>query len=129
MSADVSELIAFRDKLEGIQRQKDVIVSAIAKELTARLLRKVKKRTPVKTGTLRRGWTTGNTYNGDSYVVVMVNNNTYYASYVENGHRKRNKKGWVHGRKMLALSVEELQKDSQAIIERKVQKWLEGAVR
>lgn len=93
MSADVSELIAFRDKLEGIQRQKDVVVSAIAKELTARLLRKVKKRTPVKTGTLRRGWTTGNTYNGDSYVVVMVNNNTYYASYVENGHRKRNKKG------------------------------------
>ncbi len=43
MSADVSELIAFRDKLEGIQRQKDVVVSAIAKELTARLLRKVKK--------------------------------------------------------------------------------------
>ena len=83
MSADVSELIAFRDKLEGIQRQKDVVVSAIAKELTARLLRKVKKRTPVKTGTLRRGWTTGNTYNGDSYVVVMVNNNTYYASYVQ----------------------------------------------
>ena len=59
MSADVSELIAFRDKLEGIQRQKDVVVSAIAKELTARLLRKVKKRTPVKTGTLRRGWTNG----------------------------------------------------------------------
>ena len=96
MSADITELIAFRNKLEDIQGQKNVVVSAIAKEVTARLLRKVKKRTPVKTGILRRGWTTGNTYNGGSYIVVMVNNNTYYASYVENGHRKRNKKGWVH---------------------------------
>lgn len=129
MSADITELIAFRNKLEDIQGQKNVVVSAIAKELTARLLRKVKKRTPVKTGILRRGWTTGNTYNGGSYIVVMVNNNTYYASYVENGHRKRNKKGWVHGKKMLALSVEELQKDSSVIIERKIQKWLEGATR
>ena len=129
MSADITELIAFRNKLEDIQGQKNVVVSAIAKELTARLLRKVKKRTPVKTGILRRGWTTGNTYNGGSYIVVMVNNNTYYASYVENGHRKRNKKGWVHGKKMLALSVAELQKDSSVIIERKIQKWLEGATR
>lgn len=129
MSVDITELIAFRNKLEDIQGQKNVVVSAIAKELTARLLRKVKKRTPVKTGILRRGWTTGNTYNGGSYIVVMVNNNTYYASYVENGHRKRNKKGWVHGKKMLALSVEELQKDSPVIIERKIQKWLEDATR
>ena len=102
MSTDFSEIFALRDKLARIEIEKEAFIASTAKELAARLLRKVKERTPVsqsrttnllrwkrnkdgttrvrknkdgtaKTkavttdvgGTLRRGWTIGNTYAGN----------------------------------------------------------------
>lgn len=104
---DCKGLKDFQQQLGKLQNPDDFVESC-AKELAARLLRMVVKRTPVgqypassgkKGGTLRRGWTgekrasaqgyadslTVNHF-GDTYVIEIVNP-VEYASYVEYGHR------------------------------------------
>ena len=90
-----------------------------------------------KGGTLRRGWTTSDIRNtGNTYEVEIINP-VEYASYVEYGHRqtagryvpaigKKLKNSWVEGKFMMTDSVQELQTDAPKIIEKKVQKFLEG---
>ena len=147
-----SGTINFRDferiqnNLEKLnQEQVDLFIDACAKELVARLLAKVIKRTPVgdypnssgkKGGTLRRGWTGGKTQSavayadsltihhfGDAYVIEIINP-VEYASYVEFGHRTANHKGWVNGRFMLTISEQEIQQAAPAIIEKKLMKQM-----
>lgn len=112
----------------------DAFCKAAVKELAARLLRKVKKRTPVgqyspksgkKGGTLRRNWTIDAdiTKVGDEYEIVVFNP-TEYASYVEFGHRTANHAGWVKGRFMMTESEIELESQAPKILERKLEKVL-----
>lgn len=126
----------------------NLFIESCAKELAARLLTKVIKRTPVGVdngGTLRRGWTTqgggsgsegmktngANQYVqtlkvhhfGNNYVIEIVNP-VEYASYVEFGHRTRNHKGWVSGRFMLTISEQEVESAAPAILEKKLKKYL-----
>ncbi|WP_455577337.1 HK97 gp10 family phage protein [Anaerosinus sp.] len=94
------------NKIRG--KDKELFYERVTKELAARFLSKVIKRTPVgkgtfeftkdnkkrkltNGGTLRRGWTTvaklrvvkiGNAYQ------ATITNNVKYASYVEYGHRQ-----------------------------------------
>ena len=87
-----------------------------SKELAARLLGKVIKRTPKKSGTLQKGWTVGQIQKmGNTYVIEVINP-VYYAEYVEYGHRqepgrfvpaigKRLKADWVNGQFMMTISA------------------------
>lgn len=130
-----------------------IFIEQCAKELAARLLAKVIKRTPVghypassgKTGgTLRRGWTAKSHEEaasggksdakayadsleikkvGNMYVTEIVNP-VEYASYVEFGHRTANRKGWVEGRFMLTISEQEIQNIAPNVLEAKVKKFL-----
>ena len=45
-------------------------------------------------------------------------------AYVEYGHRTRGHKGWVQGRFMLTISVDEIQSAAPKILEKKLAKWL-----
>lgn len=135
-----------KNNLEKLnQEQVNLFIDACAKELVARLLAKVIKRTPVgdypnssgkKGGTLRRGWTGGKNSSavayadsltihhfGDAYVIEIINP-VEYASYVEFGHRTANHKGWVNGRFMLTISEQEIQQAAPAIIEKKLMKQM-----
>lgn len=135
-----------KNNLEKLnQEQVDLFIDTCAKELAARLLAKVIKRTPVgdypnssgkKGGTLRRGWTGGKNSSavayadsltihhfGDTYVIEIINP-VEYASYVEFGHRTANHKGWVNGRFMLTISEQEIQQAAPAIIEKKLMKQM-----
>lgn len=135
-----------KNNLEKLnQEQVDLFIDACAKELAARLLAKVIKRTPVgdypnssgkKGGTLRRGWTGGKNSSavayadsltihhfGDAYVIEIINP-VEYASYIEFGHRTANHKGWVNGRFMLTISEQEIQQAAPAIIEKKLMKQM-----
>lgn len=125
--------------------QVDLFIQSCAKELAARLLAKVIKRTPVgqypkgsgkKGGTLRRGWTGGKSqaahgyvntltvnHIGDVYVIEIINP-VEYAPYVEYGHRTRGGKGWVEGKFMLTISTQEIQSDAPRILENKLKKKL-----
>ena len=131
---DVKELKAFRDRLDSLAGKTglDAFYRQAAKELAARLLTMVKKRTPVDTGTLRRGWTIGEVKAVEGGYEVEVLNPTEYASYVEFGHRTRlnpeGGRGWVKGRFMLQISSDELEAMAPKILERKLKKFLSQAV-
>lgn len=146
---NIDGLKKLRDELNKLQ-DPDKFVEACAKELAARLLRMVVKRTPVgeypkssgkKGGTLRRGWTgekrsSAQNYAdsltvhhfGDTYVIEIVNP-VEYASYVEYGHRTANHKGWVKGRFMMTISEQELEKIAPKVLENKIKKYLGGCLK
>jgi hypothetical protein len=136
------------------QLQTEQFMDSCAKELAARLLAKVIKRTPVgeypastgkKGGTLRRGWTSQASGSGSEgmktngakqYVdtlkvhhfgntyVIEIINPVEYASYVEYGHRTASHKGWVQGKFMLTISEQEIENAAPAILEKKLMKLL-----
>ncbi|WP_438349931.1 HK97 gp10 family phage protein [Paenibacillus sp. FA6] len=151
---DFRQLQNLQKKLDKLQRA-DIgkFSEECAKELAARLLAKVIKRTTVgqyptssgkKGGTLRRGWTaktheeaeSGGKSNAKAYaeslVVTKVGsvyqveiiNPVNYASYVEYGHRTANHKGWVSGKFMLTISEEELNAQAPKLLEKKLMKYL-----
>lgn len=141
---DFKDLEDFTNKVEQIlgEDQMDLFMEACAKELAARLLTKVIKRTPVGVypdrvgGTLRRGWTAEKqqgvmtyvnslnvTHSGDSFTIEIVNP-VEYASYVEFGHRTRNHKGWVEGKFMLTISSQEVQEAAPGVLEKKLKRKL-----
>ena len=129
----------------GEPAQLDQFLESCAKELAARLLAKVIKRTPVGQypegsgkvgGTLRRGWTAGQGSSATNYVnslnvskqgsdyVIEIVNPVEYASYVEFGHRTRNHQGWVEGKFMLTISEEEIRRSAPQILQNKLTKYL-----
>jgi hypothetical protein len=146
---DYKELERLKEQIEkfGDPTQVDQFLTSCAKELAARLLAKVIKRTPVgqypketgkKGGTLRRGWTGGQGSNatafansmtvnkvGTDYVIEIINP-VNYASYVEYGHRTRNHKGWVEGKFMLTISEDEIRNSAPRILENKLKNYLKG---
>lgn len=146
-NVDFRELQEFRRKMEASLNDDQIndFIESCAKELAARLLAKVIKRTPVgqypastgkKGGTLRRGWTGGKTQGGKAYAdslrvnhygntyVIEVVNPVEYASYVEFGHRTRGHEGWVEGKFMLTISEQEVQGDAAKILENKLKRKL-----
>ena len=110
---DYRELEALRDRLEQFQKVDiDAFCSKMAKELAARLLRRVKKRTPVgqyetitytmkdgstlsfnegkQGGSLRNNWKINSTATKKGVVYeIEIFNPLEYASYVEYGHRQQ----------------------------------------
>lgn len=146
VKCNFGELKDFQTKLNKFaENELEEFIQSCAKELAARLLAKVIKRTPVgkypktsgkKGGTLRRGWTGGKLQAAQGYVQTLnisYNNGVYtieiknpveYAPYVEFGHRTRNHSGWVKGQYMLTISEQELQAVAPAIIERKLNRKL-----
>jgi len=183
-SFNANQLRRFQRKLNEIKPE-DVsgFIDACAKELAARLLATVIKRTlpgdysrEVEVvakrdsknhkkgdkytkrvnpsgkvgGTLRRGWTAKTheeaadgsgradakayaeslTVNhvGDMVVIEIINP-VEYASYVEYGHRTRNHTGWVPGKFMMTISVQEIQSIAPDVLENKVRRFLGGYMR
>ena len=112
VKVDVRQLERLQKKLEKASTLDiDAFCEACAKELAARLLRKVIKRTPVGNysdtyeleddgeskflvesgkvgGALRRGWTMRQLHHFDDTYVIEIINPVEYASYVEFGHRQ-----------------------------------------
>lgn len=179
---NANQLRRFQRKLNEIKPE-DVsgFIDACAKELAARLLATVIKRTPVGDyskevevvakrdsknhkkgdkytkrvnpsgkvgGTLRRGWTAktheeaaGGRADAKAYaesltvnhfgdmVVIEIINPVEYASYVEYGHRTRNHTGWVPGKFMMTISVQEIQSIAPDVLENKVRRFLGGYMR
>ena len=144
---EVRDLEIFRHNLEKSlsDDQIHLFIESCAKELAARLLAKVIKRTPVgqyskssgkKGGTLRRGWTNGKNQAAHEYAnslkvgcfggvyVIEIANPVEYAPYVEFGHRTRGGKGWVEGKFMLTISEQEIQADAPRILANKLKKKL-----
>lgn len=128
----------FKKQLEQLQKTQNEFVESCAKELAARLLRLVVKKTPVGIypestgkmgGTLRRGWTIGEIRKEGGVYLIEIINPTEYGSYVEYGHRTANHKGWVKGRFMMKISEQELEKMAPKVLENKIKKYLEERIK
>jgi hypothetical protein len=155
---DYRQLQRLQRRLEKLERADlDKFCKDCAKELAARMLAKVIKRTPVgvyvgqsKTGgTLRRGWTAKTHQEAESgsgggksakafanslqvtkrgdVYEIFVTNPVEYAPYVEFGHRTSNHQGWVQGRFMMTISADEVERQAPQIIEKKLMKLLKEA--
>jgi hypothetical protein len=153
---DYKQIQDLQKRLNKMQKGNvELFIEECAKELAARLLAKVIKRTVVgiypvssgkKGGTLRRGWTSKTeeeaagkgktnvkayvdslviTKVGNAYQIEIVNP-VYYASYKEYGHRTPDHKGWVKGDFMLTISEAELDSQAPEILENKIMKYLGG---
>lgn len=132
---DISELEAFRDKLEKLSKNTDKIARTIIEDIALRTLRATDKRTPVGVytvgrtgGTLRKGWYVTDVVKVGGSYEVYLKNDTNYASFVEYGHRTRGHKSWVDGRFMMTISVDEVDRKveqiQQATLERMIRKEL-----
>ena len=79
-------------------------------EQAMRALRKIKLRTPVDTGALRNAWTIENgVVRKGNTLIVVIKNPLEYASFIEYGHTKQNRIGWVDGYFMATISIQEIQ--------------------
>lgn len=123
---------------ENIKALKDGAINNftkdVANEIALRLIRRIKEKTPIDTGTLRNGWAIGSiTESSDMYAIEIINP-VEYASEVEYGHRqevgryvpalkKRLKKSWVQGKFMMTISITEIDLLTPQIVEAKV--WSE----
>lgn len=132
------ELAIFQQNLEKLTDNMPAIMDVCAKNLAQRLIRKTKFWTPVgvysngkQGGTLKKGWSTRNVriYHTASCVMVEIINPVEYASYVEYGHRTVNHTGWVPGRFMMTFAEGEIQRDAPGILERKIKKMMEAALK
>lgn len=150
---DISGLKELQKRMKKMQDPEE-FMRGCAKELAARLLAKVVKRTPTgeydkpvdfttkegvhvhfephtgkKGGTLKRGWTTANDMTvrkeGKNFIVEIINP-VEYASYVEYGHRTANGHGWVPGKFMMTISEQEVQKIAPQVLEARLKKYLNG---
>ena len=102
-------------KIEGLDRLVKTLDNSSKKfnseasksldNVSSKLLRKVKLKTPVDTGVLRTSWQ----HKKVSELARVVYNNKHYAPHVEYGHRTRGGKSFVDGRYMLTKSVKEIE--------------------
>ena len=74
-------------------------------KISQKLVAKVKLKTPVDTGVLRRSWRV----KSEGQLARIVYNNVHYAPHIEYGHRTRGGKSFVDGRYMLTKSVKEIE--------------------
>lgn len=89
-------------------------------ELALRALAKTKRRTPSKTNELRNNWQLGRVVKKGNSFEVEIYNNTYYASFVEYGHRTgKDLTKWVEGRFMMTISMKEVEDYMPKFLEKK----------
>ena len=150
-NVDFEALLKLQKNLEKVAASVDDLCVRCTQKLAAQLINTVIKRTPVKSGALRRGWMAGKSSmssgkvatkttmqvsrKGTAYEIVVFNS-VNYASYVEYGHRqepgryvpaigKRLKNSWVKGQFMLKISEQELEAAAPRIINRLLKPYME----
>lgn len=125
LKIDLSAIKKLRNKIKNFnQKQKIELCEKIAKDTAMNLLRRVREKTPSRTGNLRRNWSRSGRQIKNGYQETVFNQ-TEYAAYVEFGHGKPKNKGWVDGKYMLTKSEKEISDIYQKIAEKQVNKALE----
>ena len=147
-SIDIQGFKKLQEELNKMKNYNDFVESC-AKELAARLLAKVVRRTPVgdysKEIEVVAKKDSKNHKKGDTYKKKINPSGKMggtlrrgwtigeikkeYASYVEYGHRTPNHKGWVEGHFMMTISEQELQTIAPKVLENKLRKYLEECMK
>lgn len=129
-SCDFSEFKAMTDRFRSAidTKESERFTREVLQELGNMLLRRTKRKTPVDTGQLRRGWFITNVRQRGDVFEIEIYNNTEYAPWVENGHRivrKGETKGWCEGFYMLQLSLIEIERLAPEVIGKRSRQFVE----
>ena len=104
---EIQGLNRFIRTLNNASNNFDEEASKTLNNISQKLVAKVKLKTPVDSGVLRRSWQTKK----DGDLARIVYNNVKYAPHVEYGHRTRGGKSFVDGVYMLEKSVKEIESE------------------
>ena len=104
---NIQGLNNFIKTLNNASNNFDEEASKRLNNISQRLVRKVKLKTPVDSGVLKKNWRSKK----DGDLARIVYNNVKYGPHVEYGHRTRGGKSFVDGRYMLTKSVKEIESD------------------
>ena len=102
---EIQGLNNFIRTLNNASNNFDEEASKRLNNITQKLVAKVKLKTPVDSGVLRRSWRVMS----EGQLARIVYNNVKYGPMVEYGHRTRGGKSFVDGRYMLTKSVKEIE--------------------
>lgn len=124
MGFEFSEMHELRANLVKIKQKSEEIHMKIANRVALLAIRKVKKMTPVDNNILRPAWKHSVVKKGDAYH-IQIYNEVEYASYVESGHRivvAGKTVGWVEGRFMMKLTLDEMKQIAPNMWKKEVEK-------
>lgn len=116
-SIDYKELSAYLSSITVMKKDYNKFLRKFLLQMAERILARVKPRTPVVSGDLKRGWDLGEIKGNGENISVEILNGMEYATDVEYGHRVvRNgvEVGWAEGRFMLKISIDEIKKQMPA---------------
>ena len=114
---DFKELNAYASAVTVFKNDFHSFLKKFLIEMAERVLARVKPRTPVVSGDLKRGWELGKVQGEGQNISVEILNGMDYATDVEYGHRiVRNgvEVGWYNGRFMLKISIDEIKRQMPA---------------
>ena len=126
---DFSEFRAMADRFRNAVEIKasEQFTREVLQELGNMLLRRTKRRTPVKSGELRRKWFITSVRQRCDMFEIEIYNNTEYAPWVENVHRvvvHGETVGWCEGFFMLRLSVTDVERLAPEVIGKRSDEFL-----
>ena len=134
ITVDVSELTAFASRVAAANgASKEMFYHEALQELGTVYVSLVKPLTPARTGTLRGGWDLlPPVISGRS---VIITNPTFYASYVDEGHRqhpgqfvpplmKRLKASWVPGSHFTERAETAVKSAIPRVVQPRLDAWL-----
>ena len=102
---EIQGLNNFIRTLNNATNNFDEEASKSLNKISQKLIAKVKLKTPVDSGVLRRSWRV----KSEGQLAKIIYNNVKYGPHIEYGHRTRGGKSFVVGRYMLTKSVKEIE--------------------
>ena len=104
---EIQGLNEFTKTLENASNNFEKEASKKLDTIASKLISKVKLKTPVDSGLLRRSWQPKRVSNLER----LVFNNVSYGQFIEYGHRTRGGKSFIDGVYMLEKSVKEIEQE------------------
>ena len=104
---EIQGLNRFIRTLNNATNNFDEEASKRLNNISQKLVAKVKLKTAVDSGVLRRSWRV----KSEGQLAKIVYNNVKYGPMVEYGHRTRGGKSFIDGRYMLTKSVQEIESE------------------
>lgn len=113
ISFNYKELSAYISSITVMKKDFNKFLRKFLLEMADRILARVKPRTPVISGDLKRGWELGDIHGEGKHLTIEILNGMEYATEIEYGHRIVHngiEVGWYEGRFMLKISIDEIKR-------------------
>lgn len=116
-SINYKEFSAYVSSITVLKKDFNKFLKKFLLQMAERIISRVKPRTPVDTGELKRHWELGDIHGEGENISVEILNAMEYATDIEYGHRivvDGSEVGWYEGRFMLKISIDEIRKQMPA---------------